>query len=121
MWLGACRPSDDSPFSRDGFRPAYLASSPATSYPLSMAQILNCIRTGLEPLLMSWKARAVKDEGLTYLSASKFRSIPAALRDVQCVTGDFVESGVAIGGSAIVIAHQATGRRDRTRVVRGRS
>src|SRR3546814_18151839 len=73
MWLGACLPSDDSPFSRDGFRPAYLASSPATSYPLSMAQILNCIRTGMDPLLMSRKARAVTDVGLTYLSARQFR------------------------------------------------
>src|SRR3546814_18576292 len=60
---------------------------------------------------MSRKARAVTDEGLTYLSASKFRRITAALRDVQCVPGDFVEFGVALGGSAIVIAHQANGRR----------
>src|SRR3546814_6399647 len=60
---------------------------------------------------MSRKARAVTDDGLTYLSASKFRRITAALRDVQCVPGDFVEFGVALGGSAIVIAHQANGRR----------
>lgn len=76
-----------------------------------MAQILNRIRIGMKPLLMSRKARAVTDEGLTYLSASKFRRITAALRDVQCVPGDFVEFGVALGGSAIVIAHQANGRR----------
>src|SRR3546814_6995795 len=111
MWLGACLPSDDSPFSRDGFRPAYLASSPATSYPLSMAQILNRIRTGLEPLLMSRKPRAVTVEGLNYLSASKFTRITAALRDVQCVPGDIVEFGVAIGGAAIVIAPQAIDRK----------
>src|SRR3546814_21189761 len=60
---------------------------------------------------MSRKDRAVTDEGLTYLSASKFRRSAAALRDVQCVPRDFVEFGGALGGSAIVIAHQTNGGR----------
>ena len=57
-------------------------------------------------------ARAVLDERLSYLSIAKFRRINAALSEVRraSVPGDFLEFGIALGGSAIVIAKAAAGR-----------
>ena len=51
-------------------------------------------------------ARRVKEARLTYLSDGKLDAIERALGDVarRNVPGDFVECGVALGGSAIVIA-----------------
>lgn len=60
-------------------------------------------------------ARAVLKENLTYLSTVKFDRIERALRDVLArkVPGDVLEFGVALGGSAIVLAQTATrSRRD---------
>jgi len=57
-------------------------------------------------------ARSVLDDRLSYLSIAKFRRINAALAELNRVPvpGDFVEFGVALGGSAIVIAKAAAGR-----------
>lgn len=60
---------------------------------------------GLSPI-----SRQVLGEGLTYLAPSKLRRIEAALLSVDNVRGDFAEFGVALGGSAILIAKQAKGR-----------
>lgn len=54
---------------------------------------------GLSPL-----ARQVRKEGLTYLSPAKLQRIEEALTSVSAIEGDFVEFGVALGGSAILIA-----------------
>lgn len=51
------------------------------------------------------------DEGLTYLAPAKLKRIEEALHSVSDVKGDFAEFGVALGGSAILIAHHAVGRR----------
>ena len=56
-------------------------------------------------------SRAVLSEGLTYLAPAKLRRIERGLASVQTVAGDFAEFGVALGGSAILIASQARGRR----------
>lgn len=56
-------------------------------------------------------ARAVTAEGLTYLSPAKLRRLERALDSVGDVPGDFAEFGVALGGSAILIASRAQGRR----------
>ncbi len=55
-------------------------------------------------------AHSVRKEGLTYLRPDKMKRIEQALRSVAGVPGDFLEFGVALGGSAIVIAAQAEGR-----------
>jgi asparagine synthase (glutamine-hydrolysing) len=58
-------------------------------------------------------ARRVRRERSTYLSGAKLQSLEQALRTVveQEIHGDFVECGVALGGSAIVLAsHLDDGR-----------
>lgn len=61
---------------------------------------------------LSPTARSVRAEDLTYLSNEKFRRIEVALSDLNRdrVLGAFVEFGIALGGSAIVIATAAKGR-----------
>jgi O-methyltransferase len=58
-------------------------------------------------------ARQVMDERLTYLSAMRMASLLKEIRRVnrRCVAGDFVEFGMALGGSAIVIASNKQDRR----------
>ena len=63
--------------------------------------------------LLSPTARRVKRERLSYLSATKLRSLEQATRRVLAagVPGDVVECGVALGGSGIVLAtHMDSGR-----------
>jgi asparagine synthase (glutamine-hydrolysing) len=57
-------------------------------------------------LCLSRTANAVRDANLTYLSGAKLRNIEWALRHVKRhgIPGNFIETGVALGGSAIVIA-----------------
>lgn len=50
-------------------------------------------------------AQRVRDENLTYLDPAKLELLEACIREVRNVRGDFVETGVALGGSAIVLAH----------------
>jgi O-methyltransferase len=54
---------------------------------------------------LSKVARAIKDEHLTYLSLERLRNIENSLRTVERTKtpGDFIEFGVALGGSAIMI------------------
>ena len=54
-------------------------------------------------------AQKMRDEGLTYLSERKMVRLERGLAEVQDngVPGDFVEFGVALGGSAIVMAQAA--------------
>jgi len=58
-------------------------------------------------------AREVKRRHLTYLSDRKFLSLRDAIRDVKRkgVPGDFVEFGIALGGSAVFLARECDGRR----------
>lgn len=60
---------------------------------------------GLSPL-----ARSVLEEGLTYLSLAKLRRMEDALQSLDGVEGELAEFGVALGGSAILIAKGARGR-----------
>ncbi len=55
---------------------------------------------------LSRLSRDVMNEGLTYLSTAKLLRIESALQSVNDVDGDFAEFGVALGGSAILIADQ---------------
>lgn len=75
-----------------------------------LRQIARSCRNRLTARGLSPIARSVLDEGLTYLAPAKLRRIEAGLNSVCDVPGDFAEFGVALGGSAILIASQANGR-----------
>lgn len=66
----------------------------------------DCMRAGLGPARVGRTARAVKHERLTYLSWAKLRSLEAAVDRVvgSGVAGDFIEAGVALGGSSVLLA-----------------
>tara|TARA_R110002124_G_C8947028_1_gene513082 strand:- start:219 stop:938 length:720 start_codon:yes stop_codon:yes gene_type:complete len=68
------------------------------------------LRNRLSSHKLSELSRAVTDEGLTYLSPTKLARMEEALDSVQNIPGDFAEFGVALGGSAILIASQAGDR-----------
>jgi asparagine synthase (glutamine-hydrolysing) len=65
----------------------------------------------LAPLRLSRLARAVKKQKLTYLSDAKLLRLDRALRQAAAEDGAFVEFGVALGGSAIMIASAAVAAR----------
>ena len=67
------------------------------------------IATRLDSLLLSPLARAVRRRNLTYLPPAKLRALERDLKRVRAakVAGDFLEFGVALGGSAILIASYA--------------
>jgi hypothetical protein len=58
---------------------------------------------------LSGTARAVLRDRLTYLSPMKLRRLETSLGDIlkREVPGDVVEFGVALGGTAIILAEQA--------------
>jgi len=56
-------------------------------------------------------ARRVREENLTYLDPAKLELLEGCIREVRGVRGDFLETGVALGGSAIVLADQMGRRR----------
>jgi O-methyltransferase len=56
---------------------------------------------------LSARARSVLAERLTYLTPERFLRIEGAARKTLHVPGDIVEFGVALGGSAIVLASHA--------------
>lgn len=64
----------------------------------------------LAPLRLSRLARTVKNQKLTYLSDAKLLRLDRALRQADAEDGAFVEFGVALGGSAIMIASAAAAR-----------
>jgi asparagine synthase (glutamine-hydrolysing) len=62
---------------------------------------------------LSRLSQSVKRQKLTYLSDSKLLRLEQALRQAATTEGAFVEFGVALGGSAIVIANAAAAARQR--------
>jgi O-methyltransferase len=64
------------------------------------------MRARLAPALVGRTARTVKRDRLTYLSWSKLRSLERAADHVISagVPGDFVEAGIALGGSGVLLA-----------------
>jgi O-methyltransferase len=61
---------------------------------------------------LSSTARLVQAERLTYLPPRRLLTLERSLREVRRgVDGDLVEAGVALGGSAILLASNLNGRR----------
>ncbi|MDK9695065.1 MAG: TylF/MycF family methyltransferase [Siculibacillus sp.] len=80
----------------------------------SPRRLLRSLRSRFTESHLGAIARSVRLDGLTYLSAEKMERIERSLNLVigEAIPGDFLEFGVALGGSAIVIADRAaaTGR-----------
>jgi O-methyltransferase len=78
-----------------------------------VARARSIARTASEQRGLSRRARAVRRDGLTYLLPRKLARIEGCLSDVEGngVPGDFLETGVALGGAAIVIASHLSGDR----------
>jgi O-methyltransferase len=68
---------------------------------------------GLEARRLDAATRAVRDEGLTYLTVEKLLRLEKLIGRVKAskIPGDFVEFGVALGGTAIILARHAAGER----------
>jgi O-methyltransferase len=80
----------------------------------SAAHVRDRLRNDAHWLILSPVAREVLRQRLTYLSPRKLHTLERSLREVdeRDVPGDFIECGVALGGSAIVMASQLSlGRR----------
>jgi O-methyltransferase len=77
------------------------------------ARARSIVRTASEQRSLSRRARAVRRQRLTYLSPRKLARIERCVDDVirRGIPGDFLETGVALGGSAIVIADRLSGDR----------
>lgn len=75
----------------------------------SLRRTLRSLRSRFVERHLGEIARSVRLDGLTYLSAEKMERIERNLARVAAegVPGDFMEFGVALGGSAIVIAERA--------------
>ena len=67
---------------------------------------LGWVRRVREEGRLAGVSRQVRREGLTYLAPVRLRTLERCAEDVnrRRVPGDFVEAGVALGGSAIVLA-----------------
>src|SRR3546814_14908414 len=64
----------------------------------------------LDKMRLSETARRIREERLTYLPVRKSVRIEASLAEVnrRNVSGDIVEFGVALGGSAILLARETS-------------
>jgi O-methyltransferase len=69
--------------------------------------VLRKLKTTIAVQKLSTTARSVRKERLTYLSPEKMLRLEQGVREVRGIEGDFLEFGVALGGSSIVIATEA--------------
>jgi O-methyltransferase len=79
----------------------------------TLSRIRRRMTTRLNRLRLPAVAREVKRRRLTYLSEAKFLSLRQAIGEIArtAVRGDFVEYGIALGGSAVYLASETAGRR----------
>lgn len=69
--------------------------------------MINRIRAAVNLTRVSPLARRIKRERLTFLSGSKLLFLEKRLNDVADIDGEYLEFGVALGGSAVLIANCA--------------
>jgi O-methyltransferase len=86
--------------------PSNLSSSSVRPLAKLRGLTLGRVRNAATKWSLSSCARQVMREGLTYLTPQKLRVIERAVRRVRRkgVRGDFLECGVALGGSAILLS-----------------
>lgn len=71
--------------------------------------LLDTLKRQVDERLLSEGAKRVRAERLTYLSPAKLRRLEtAAQRAVRAAPGDILEFGVALGGSAVMLAKIAS-------------
>src|SRR5262245_13173285 len=75
----------------------------------SVSSLFTRARRAIDNAALSAAARSVRRARLTYLSPRKLRRLESALQEVmnRGVAGDVAEFGMALGGSAIVLAGHA--------------
>jgi O-methyltransferase len=75
-----------------------------------MKRTVRRIMNALRAARLQHDTRAVRKDGLTYLSVEKLWRIESAIDQIirQRVPGHILEFGVALGGSAIILAKHAT-------------
>lgn len=87
---------------------------PIARFPLGsrVRSIVSKLQEGLDRGTLDSTSRSVSRAGLTYLSPRKLHRLQRAMTRVERngVAGAFVEFGVALGGSAVVIASRARNR-----------
>ena len=73
---------------------------------MNLKSIISKLDSSLRYLQVSPLARRIRREGLTYLSPVKLYQIEQELKRINAanVQGDFAEFGIALGGSAILLA-----------------
>jgi hypothetical protein len=86
---------------------------PAALWRLKMKTLTKNLREEIVAFRLSRLARDVKRQNLTYLTDEKLLRLQRTLRAVEAsrTEGDFIEFGVALGGSAILIATAAKSKR----------
>jgi asparagine synthase (glutamine-hydrolysing) len=74
-----------------------------------IAKLTSRLRNARAWALLSPAARRVRRQHLTYLSAERLLNLQRCARELDRarVPGDFIEAGVALGGSAILLARMA--------------
>lgn len=79
----------------------------------SLGQVRDRVRDDVHWFALSSIAREVSRRHLTYLSARKLHNLERCAEELNQreVPGDFLECGVALGGSAIVLASHLDGER----------
>lgn len=70
--------------------------------------LLGRLKRAVDARLLPADARQVRAERITYLSPAKLRRLDAAAQEAMAATpGDLLEFGVAMGGSAVLLAKKA--------------
>lgn len=82
------------------------SNSPSSSARASISKLLPRMRNAAAKLSLSSTARSVMKARLTYLSARKLRVLERCARqlDREGIHGAFIECGIALGGSAILLS-----------------
>ncbi|SRR6266496_2806849 len=76
---------------------------------MNATKLLEKTTTAIQAGFLSHTARSVRREHLTYLSVPKLLHLEKTLRQIEerQIPGDFLEFGIALGGSAVLIAKSA--------------
>jgi O-methyltransferase len=79
----------------------------------TLSRMRQRLTTRLNRLRLPAVAREVKRQRLTYLSDAKFLSLRQVVREIarKGIPGDFVEYGIALGGSAVYLVSETGARR----------